>query len=138
MRSDFTLYLKVLFASSLYTRKMRKLCFFRKSKQLQNLNFYKMQTFAFLFNSKVYIFSKSKLKNHFQMLKTIARQVLSVQNGDDVLNIKHNYTEVYTVEDGSSSRLHIKFNNLVEVLECLHLWKDIIKNESEKPKNLHS
>ena len=72
------------------------------------------------------------------MLKTIARQVLSVQNGDDVLNIKHNYTEVYTVEDGSSSRLHIKFNNLVEVLECLHLWKDIIKNESEKPKNLHS
>ena len=62
----------------------------------------------------------------------MATQVLSVQNGDDTFDIKHSYTDVYSLEVGSNSKLRMKFNSLVEILECLHVWTDVV--ESEKPK----
>ena len=62
----------------------------------------------------------------------MATQVLSVQNGDDAFDIKHSYTDVYSLEVGSNSKLRMKFNSLVEIVECLHVWTDV--DESEKPK----
>ena len=47
-------------------------------------------------------------------------------------DIKHSYTDVYSLEVGSNSKLQMTFNSLVEILECLHVWTDIV--ESEKPK----
>ena len=68
----------------------------------------------------------------FQMLKKMATQVLSVQNGDDVLNIKHQYNDVYSLDIGSNSKFRMKYTSLIEILQCLYLWTDIV--EGEKPK----
>ena len=62
----------------------------------------------------------------------MATQVLFVENGDDAFDIKHSYTDVYSREVGSTSKRRMKFNSLVEILECLHVWTDVV--ESEKPK----
>ena len=44
----------------------------------------------------------------------MATQVLSVQNGDDAFDIKHKYTDVYSLEGGSNSKRRMKFSSLVE------------------------
>ena len=61
----------------------------------------------------------------------MATQVLSVQNGDDAFDIKHSYTDVYSLDVGSNLKLRVNFNSLVKILECLHVWTDVV--ESEKP-----
>ena len=66
------------------------------------------------------------------MLKTMATQVLSVQNGDDALDIKHQYNDVYSLEIGSNSKIRMKYNSLIEILNSLYLWSDIV--DGEKPK----
>ena len=66
------------------------------------------------------------------MLKTIATQVLSVQNGDDVFDIRHTYTDVYSLEVGSNSKLRMMFNSLTDILECLQVWTDIVESEKSK------
>ena len=62
----------------------------------------------------------------------MATQDLSGQNGDDAFTIEHTYTDVYSLDVGSNSKLRMNFNSVVEILECLHVWTDIV--ESEKPK----
>jgi len=42
----------------------------------------------------------------------MATQGLSVQNGDDALDIKHQYNDVYSREIGSSSKIRMKYNSL--------------------------
>ena len=62
----------------------------------------------------------------------MATQVPSVQNGDEAFDIKHKYTDVYLLEVGSNSKRRMKFSSLVEILECLHVWTDIVEGEKLK------
>ena len=62
----------------------------------------------------------------------MATQGLSGKHCDDAFDITHSYTDVYSLEVGSNSKLRMKFNSLVEILECLHVWTDVV--ESQKPK----
>ena len=66
------------------------------------------------------------------MLKKMATQVLSVQNGDDARDIKNQYNDVYSLEIGSNSKFRMKYNSLIEILNSLYRWTDIV--DGEKPK----
>ena len=54
------------------------------------------------------------------------QQVVSIQNDETTLNVKHNYRDVFTLDIGEHAKLRMKRDSLLQILATLRLFTDII------------
>ena len=63
------------------------------------------------------------------MLKAMPQQVVSIQNDETAVNVKHNYKDVFTLEIGEHAKLRMKRDSLLEILTTLRLFTDIVDSD---------